>query len=146
MVDQAADLPSENLEKPKSRKNKIATWIACAFWGISIALSFAIPPSSPLIWIPDTFLLLGFLPLLYICPWSIVWIIFGALTLFIGWFLLLLTCIPDSSLPAQAIGVKKHLAEYHPAWSWMILGLGVTICGIIRMTINTVKMLSKKRS
>lgn len=133
--------------KPKSSKAKIAGWSACALWVLSIVLSFAIPPSSSLIWIPDTVLLLGFLPLLYICRFSLVWILWGVLTTFIGWFLLLLTCIPDSSLPVQSIGIKHHLAEYHPCWSWQILGIVVTVTGIIRLSINLVKMLiSKKQS
>lgn len=130
----------------KSKKNKIAGWSACALWVLSIILSFAIAPNSPFIWIPDAVLLIGFFPLIWICPYSIVWIIFGVLNALIGWFLLLLTCIPDSALPAQSIGIKKHLAEYHPYWSWILLGLFVALCGTVRICVNTIGMISKKKN
>ncbi len=139
-------LEATNSKKEKSGKHKIAAWISCALWAISIALSFEIPPSSSFIWVPDTALLLGFFPLIWICPFSLIWIAFGGLTAFIGFFLLLLSNIPDASLPAQTIGIKKHLAEFHPCWSWMILGVLVTICGSIRLTINTVLILTKRYS
>lgn len=138
-----------NADKPKkketSRAHKIAGWSACALWVLSIVLSFCIPPNSPSIWLPDTVLLLGFFPLIWICPWSLVWIAWGVLTTFIGWFLLLLTCIPDSSLPAQSHDIKHHLAQYHLCWPWQILGVMVTISGTIRLIINIVKMIGQKK-
>lgn len=132
-------------KKPEvTRETKIASWTACGLWVLSIILSFCIPPNSARIWIPDAVLLLGFYPLIWICPWSLVWIAWGILTTFIGWFLLLLTCLPDASLPAQSLGVKHHLAEYHVCWPWLIMGALVTICGTIRLIINMVKMMRQK--
>lgn len=129
--------------KTKGRK-KFAVWISCALWGLSILLSFSIPTSSNLIWLPDTVLLLGFFPLIWICPFSLVWIAFGLLTAFIGSFLLLLINIPDSALPAATLPVKKHLAEFHPWWSWLLIGVLVTICGAMRMLINIVRHFARK--
>lgn len=129
-----------------SKKKKIAAWTACGLWVLSLGLSFAIPPTSPLIWIPDTVLLLGFFPLIWICPYSLVWIAFGILTAFIGSFLLLLTCIPNEALPADTHAIKKHLLEFHPCWSWMLLGLFATIAGIIKLIINlTIRFRSKDK-
>jgi hypothetical protein len=103
---------------------------------LSIVASFSIPSNSPFIWVPDFILLAGFLPLLWICPYSLVWIAFGIMNLLIGFFLLLLTNIPNSALPASSISIKKHLEEFHPCWTWMLLGLLVTICGSVRLIIN----------
>lgn len=147
-----AEAPEDKSEPPKGKKKevtrttKVASWTACGLWALSIILSFCIPPNSPAIWIPDAILLLGFYPLIWICPWSLVWIAWGILTTFIGWFLLLLSCLPDSGLPAQSLGVKHHLAEYHVCWPWLIMGALVTICGTIRLIINTVKLIQKKRN
>lgn len=136
--DTAAKEGKPPAKKEKTVVQKIALWSACVLWVLSIVLSFAIPTSSSLIWLPDTVLLLGFFPLIIICRYSIIWLAFGILTGFIGSFLLVLTNIPDSALPAQTISVKKHLAEYHPCWSWMILGTFVTVCGTIRLLVNSV--------
>ncbi len=136
--------PNGSAQKNPSRK-KIATLSACALWGISIILGFSIPANSPNIWIPDTALLLGFLPLIWICPFSLVWILFGVLTGFIGLFLLVLTNIPDSALPVQSLAAKKHLADYHNYWSWMIIGALVSIGGSIRLIINTSIYLLRRR-
>ena len=123
------------------RRNKFASLIAVALWGASVLLSFTIPTNSPLIWLPDTALLLGFFPLLWLCPYSLIWIAFGILTTFIGCFLLLLTNIPNSALPAQSVSIKTHLEIFHPCWSWMLIGLFVTICGSIRGAINLVRLI-----
>ncbi len=131
--------------KEKSPKAKIAGWLACFLWVLSMVLSFYIPPSSSYIWVPDFVLLIGFLPLIYICPYSLIWIVFGILTAFIGCFLQLLTNIPDAPFPPASIIVKKHLADYHPCWSWMIVGTLVTICGTIKLVINICKYFIKKQ-
>ena len=141
----AADGGIQSARNAKSKRKKIASIVACGLWVLSIALSFAIPPSSSFIWIPDAVLLMGFFPLLWICPFSILWMLWGVLTAFIGCFLLLLTNIPDNALPPDTHTIKHHLAEYHPYWSWMILGLIGTIIGVIRALINLGKMLTKKK-
>lgn len=153
MTEESSPLPdpnsnqSQSIDKTaKSKRKKIASLVACALWVLSIGLSFAIPPSSNMIWIPDAVLLAGFFPLLWICPYSFVWIIWGILTAFIGAFLLLLTNIPDNALPPDTHTIKHHLAEYHPYWSWMILGLVGTIAGVVKLVINLSKMILDKRS
>lgn len=132
------------MSETKSNRKKIAGWIACGLWAVSILLSFLIPTSSALIWVPDAVLLIGFFPLIWICPYSFVWLLFGILTTFIGSFLLLLTNIPDSAMPLDTHAIKHHLAEYHPCWSWMLLGLLVTIAGVIKFVANMIKRFSKK--
>jgi len=138
-------LVAEQKPRGKSRRRNIAGWSAVALWGLSIILSFSIPPSSQYIWVPDSVLLVGFFPLIWICPFSLVWLAFGILTAFIGSFLLLLTNIPDTALPLETVAIKKHLALYHPYWSWILAGLFVTICGAIRLTINVWLLLMRKK-
>ncbi|MBX9687238.1 MAG: hypothetical protein K2X27_11085 [Candidatus Obscuribacterales bacterium] len=140
---QAGQENSGEGKKADSRK-KIAGLSALLLWVLSIAFSFAIPPSSEQIWLPDAILLVGFFPLLWICPFSLVWLAFGILTTFIGAFLLLLSCIPDASMPAQSVSIKHHLAEYHPCWTWMILGLIATVAGAIKSLISLSKILLNK--
>ncbi len=140
---------NENPDKPgKGSLNtkKIAGWAACVLWLLSIILSFCIPTSSPLIFLPDTVLLLGFMPLILICPYSLVWIAFGVLTAFIGCFLLLLTHIPNSALPADTHAIKMHLAEFHPSWSWMIIGGVFAIAGILKLFYNLALRLQAGRT
>jgi hypothetical protein len=137
------DGDTENKSK-KSTKRKIAGWSAIGLWLLSIAMSFAIAPSSNLIWLPDALLLIGFFPLIWLCPYSILWITFGLFTAAIGFILLVLTNIPDSALPAQTWAIKKHLAEYHPAWSWLIIGTVATIYGTIRFLINSTLFIIRK--
>lgn len=142
MSDNSAE--SEKSSSANRPGKKIAGILAIFLWLLSIGLSFAIPPGSELIWVPDAVLLLGFFPLLWICPYSLVWIAFGILTAFIGFFLLLLTNIPTSSLPAETHKVKEHLAEYHPSWSWMLLGVLGTAGGVVKLFLNLIKRLRRQ--
>lgn len=130
----------------KSGKHKVATVISCLIWILSIVLSFMIPPSSAYIWVPDAILLLGFFPLIFICPYSLVWIAFGILTSFIGFFLLLLTNIPEAALPLDTHKIKQHLEEYHPCWSWMLIGLFGTVSGFVKLSLNILRRIQTKRS
>ncbi len=47
---------------------------------------------------------------------------------------------------AQSLDIKHHLAEYHICWPWQILGVIVTVCGTIRLIINTIKLIKTKKS
>lgn len=128
--------------KERIGKGRIATIIACALWLLSIVLSFAIPPNSPLIWIPDSILLAGFLPLLFLKRWSWTWIIFGILNMGIGFLLLTIEVMPDVPpppelpLPPELVVAKHHLKDYHPSWSWMIIGALCTIYGSAQALVN----------
>ena len=137
-------LATESAITNRMSGKKIAGLIALALWLLSIALSFLIAPESELIWVPDAVLLAGFFPLLWICPFSLIWIAFGLLTAFIGFFLLLLTNIPTASLPTETHKIKEHLALYHPCWSWMLIGIFVTICGGVKLAVNIFARLLKK--
>lgn len=129
----------------KLSAKKLAAWSACALWILSLLLSFGIPINSSYIWLPDAVLLAGFIPLLWICPYSLVWIAYGVLTTFIGAFLLLLSNIPSSALPAETHSVKLHLLQYHPCWTWMIIGVIVTAGGTVKLFINLFLFFFRRR-
>lgn len=130
--------PAKSPKKPKSRQAKIAGWLACFLWVAGFGLAFVVPPSSPFIWVPDTLLLVGFLPLLFIWRFSWPWLIFGFFNLAIGFILLTIEFIPDSSFPAEVVKGKHHLAEYHEPMAWMIFGVFTFVYGMIRMVKNIV--------
>lgn len=128
---------AQDAKKLDGGRLKIATITSCFLWVSSIALSFAIPPTSSLIWLPDSILLTGFLPLLLVSKWSWPWVVFGVLNGLIGFLLLTVSYIPDQPpLTKEMIEVKHHLASYHPCWSWMIIGSLCTIYGILHLAVN----------
>lgn len=136
-------------EKPpdlKSRltKKKVGAIASCALWVLSIALSFTIPPSSNLIWLPDAILLVGFFPLLFVWSPSWPWIVFGLFNLSIGFFINIIFCLPDDPFPVQLRSGKHHLTEFHPWQPWMLIGLLATIYGFGRLTKNIVLMVLAK--
>lgn len=122
----------------KSRAGKIASIVSCVFWVGGFALAFVIPPGNPFIWVPDTLLLVGFLPLLLLWRFSWPWIVFGLFNFGIGFVLLLLECIPDDAFPAQLHAGKHHLAQYHDWRVWELLGFLAFVYGAGRMTKNIV--------
>lgn len=117
-------------------KHKIGAISSCVLWVLSILLSFAIPGTSPWIWLPDATLLIGFFPLLFAWSPSWPWLVFGVLTLGIGFLFLVFSFIADSYFPVQLHAGKHHLEQYHPWWIWVLLGAGATIYGAGRMTKN----------
>lgn len=128
-------------EKPKpekSRKAKIAGIVSCVLWVAGFGLAFVIPPGSPFIWVPDTLLLLGFVPLLLLWRFSWPWIVFGLFNFGIGFVLLLLDCLPDSVFPAELHAGKHHLSQYHDWRTWQLCGLLSFVYGTGRMTKNIV--------
>ena len=129
----------------KKRNHKRAAVVSCVLWVVSLILSFAIPPTNSYIWVPDVFLLVGFIPLLFSWSPSWPWLAFGFLNFFIGSFLLLLSCMPDAPFPKELHAGKHHIVEFHPWAPWMILGLLAFLYGAGRMTKNIVLWLINKQ-
>jgi hypothetical protein len=125
-------------KEPKSRKAKVAGILSCVLWVLGFALAFVIPPTSPFIWVPDTLLLTGFLPLLFIWRFSWPWILFGLFNCGIGFILLFIEYIPDSAFPAEIAKGKQHLVQYHNWMAWIIFAVLTFIYGVIRMGKNIV--------
>lgn len=121
-------------EKPirqKSLSAKIAAVASTILWLLGFALAFVIT-SGPYIWIPDTLLLLGFCPLLWVWRPGWPWIVFGILNVLIGFFLELMVFIPDASFTQEMKAVRKHLAEQHFPLAWILIGFASVAIGVIR--------------
>lgn len=132
------------VSKGKSQSGKIAGIASCILWVLGFALAFVIPPTNALIWVPDTLLLVGFLPLLFVWRFSWPWLVFGLFNVFIGFVLLTVGYVPDSEFPADVIKVKHHLQEYHPPLVWMIFGALTFLYGLIRLSKNIFKWYAAK--
>jgi hypothetical protein len=125
-------------------RNAIATWSSCAIWILGFLLALVIPPSSKLIWIPDTLLLVGFFPVLFVWQPGWPWLIFGIGNMFIGFVLQVAFFLPDTGLPQTMVPVRAHLAQYHVPMIWILTGIGSTIYGIIRMVKHLTLWLKQK--
>lgn len=163
---------TEPAEKSKSMSaSKIAGIVSAVLWIVGFALAFVVPSNSPLMWVPDALLLIGFFPLLIFWKPSWPWLVFGVLNVVIGFVLLVATFLPVETLTTemakareqltaakspyasmfsptateQMAHVHTHLAKQHSPWTWMIIGVISTIYGIVRMIKNMVKWAASKR-
>ena len=119
--------------------------IAAIIWTVGFALEFVIKAKSPYLWIPDTLLLVGFLPLLFAWKPSWPWFLFGLGNLFIGFVLVLGNYLPDADLNPVSVPVKHHLSEMHVAIIWIIAGLAAICYGTLRLVKNFVIRLKNKK-
>jgi hypothetical protein len=152
--------------------SKIAGIVSAVLWILGFALAFVIPADNPLMWVPDALLLIGFFPLLFFWKPSWPWLVFGVLNVIIGFVLLVGTFIPVETLTSemnkareqltaqkspyasvfsesstqQMAHVHTHLVKQHSPWTWMIIGIVSTICGIVRMIKNMIKWAAKKKT
>jgi hypothetical protein len=131
---------------PREKAGKIAGIASCVIWVVGIGLAFLIPPKSSFIYIPDALLMFGFFPLLFLWRFSWPWLVFGVLNFGIGILLQVIEYSPDNLFPADLLGPKHHLAEYHPAIDWWLTGLLATGYGVCRLIKNVYLMIRKKRS
>lgn len=145
MVEPEASSVTPGADFPKKRSHRTAAIVSCVLWVVSLILSFTIPPTSPYIWVPDVFLLIGFIPLLFSWSPSWPWLVFGFLNFAIGSFLLLLSCLDDAPFPKELHAGKHHIVEYHPWAPWMILGLLAALFGVGRITKNIVRWIIVKQ-
>ncbi len=139
--------------KPKSNAAKIAGSLSMILWTVGFVLLFALK-GSPLIWLSDTFLLLGFWPLLYVWRAGWPWAVFGWLNLFISFVLELTKFItPDlmkNRLPPHLMTVflegQKHLAESHGFMPWFFIGIFSILFGGFRITGTIYRFIKKQLS
>jgi len=140
-------------KKPKSLGLKIAGALSVVLWIVGFVLPFIIPEGSPYVWVSDTFLLTGFLPLLFIYPAGWPWVVFGVLNMAIGFGLeiVLHLQIPEEVWNPQNAQYRssfeqmhKHINAMHPMLPWLIIGFLSTIYGIARMVKNTARWIAAK--
>jgi hypothetical protein len=117
----------------KPRGHKLAAILSCLLWTAGFFLAFVVPAGSPSIWVPDTLLLLGFIPLLLVWKPAWPWFAFGIFNIFIGFVLLVAQFLPESSLSGDLPKVRKHLAELHVWLVWVAFGLAAIIYGSLRL-------------
>jgi hypothetical protein len=127
-----------SLSQAKSGR-RVATVSCCVLWVAGIIAGFQIPPTSDYIYVGDALLLIGFVPLLHSLRFSWTWIIFGALNFGIGVFLQAIRFMPDNLFPEKLVIAKHHLAQYHPAITWWIVGGLAVAWGIVRLIANQLR-------
>jgi len=113
--------------------HKIAALLSFVLWTLGFLLAFVIPPGSEWIWVPDTLLLVGFLPLLLSWRPAWPWLVFGFFNIFIGFVLQVAQFLPDTSLPGEMPKIRRHLAEYHVPLAWILVGALSVVYGLGRM-------------
>jgi hypothetical protein len=133
-------------DKPeKPRKKKSAATIASAIlWILGFGLAFVIPGNSNYMWVPDTFLLLGFFPVMYVYPAGWTWVVFGILNTAIGFILEIGYHLPDDQISPEVNTLRKGLQATHPTLVWILLGVACTIFGIVRMAKNTYQFFRRR--
>lgn len=144
------DCSAEKLAKPgKPGKNSgtgkgLASILSALLWALGFFLAFVFPADSPWIWLPDTLLLSGFFPLLFIWKPAWPWIAFGILNVFIGFVLLVAKYLPDKELPGEMSLVRQHLAEFHAPWVWAIIGVVSILYGLVRLIKGSISWLNSR--
>ncbi|HEY9676515.1 MAG TPA: hypothetical protein V6C76_00835 [Drouetiella sp.] len=130
--------------KEKSKAAKIAAIASTILWVVGFGLAFVIPAASPFGWVPDAMLLVGFFPLLYAWKPGWPWVVFGVLNTFVGFVLLVAAFMPDTNFTPEMILVRKHLAEQHSPYTWMVIGILSTIFGAVRMGIHLYQFIQRQ--
>jgi hypothetical protein len=125
--------PTLTPEERYRRRHQISAIISGLVWTIGFFLSFVIPVNSPFIWTPDFLLLAGFFPLMSMWRPIWPWFVFGLLNCFIGMVLETARFLPDNLFPADIVTLKHHLAAYHVAVVWILVGAGALFYGALRL-------------
>ena len=139
----------------KSRSLKIAGALSMVLWIIGFLLPFVLTKESPYVWVPDTFLLTGFWPLLFYNKAGWTWVVFGVLNMVAGFGLELVQHlvpnIPESFWTPEKLAYKPwfmnmhhHITDMHPCLPWIIIGAISTVYGIFRITKTIVKFVIKQ--
>ncbi len=119
--------------QPGKKKN-LSAIASMILWTLAFALCFVIPGNSKFTWIPDTLLLVGFFPVMYVYPAGWTWFFFGILNMGIGIILEIGYHLPDDSLPPDVATMRNVLRATHPSLVWILLGLICAVFGAIRIT------------
>ena len=139
-------MADDSLEKNKSARAKTAGLIACVLWVLGFVLSFIIPGNSTFTWVPDTLLLVGFFPVLFVHPAGWTWFIFGILNAAIGFILEVGYQLPDDVFPVEVNTLRKGLKATHPTIVWILLGGVCTLYGAFRITKTVIRFIRKRTS
>lgn len=124
---------------------KAAGYLSAVLWIAGFLLAFVVPAASPFIWVPDTLLLAGFLPLLVFWRPAWPWLAFGVLNVFIGVVLFVAQFLPDSELPGEMPRVRQHLAELHVPLVWVLFGVFSFLFGLVRIVRGALAFLGRRR-
>ena len=120
-----------------SKPTKFGTILSTVLWLIGFILLFVFKPNDPLVYLSDTFLLIGFWPLLFVWRAGWTWLVFGLLNIFIGFFLELAKFLPtDMMTPAMQQAyeqAKEHIISMHPAIVWILIGAVSALFGLFRI-------------
>jgi len=127
------------------KKTMIVTVTSTLLWVLSIVLAFVIKSDSPIFFVPDALLLLGFFPLLLL--WRQGWLtfLFGLFNTLIGFFLLILKYLPDDKFVGSMQTMRDHLLTMHSCWTWIALGLVALVWGAISLATSLVRWLIRLR-
>lgn len=145
---------SSSATENKSKHNaaKIAGLISTVLWIVGFVLLFALE-KSPLIWLSDTLLLLGFCPLLFVWRAGWTWLVFGWLNIFISFVLELIKFItPDMmaerlspDLMAMFLAGQKHFVESHGFMPWFFIGIFSVAFGTFRVARTIYRFVRRRR-
>lgn len=111
----------------------IAAIVSTLVWTAGFFLAFVIPGGSPYLWLPDTLLLAGFVPLLLVWRPIWPWFVFGVCNVVIGFVLAVAQYLPDADLPRDLPKVRQHLAEFHVPLIWILFGIGSLAYGVLSL-------------
>lgn len=134
------EIPKADGSKP-AHAGRIVAIATTVLWILAFVLPFMLPPNSILKWLPDTLLLVGFWPLLYL--WRPGWpsLVFGVINIIIGSILFIGHFLPADAFPKGAesmLAVRKHIDEQHEPLAWVLVGVVSFGFGIVRMAQNAV--------
>lgn len=133
-----------------SRRTRIGTILSTVLWAVGFVLLFVIKPDNPLVFLSDTFLLIGFWPLLFAWRAGWTWLVFGLLNIFIGFFLELAKFLPtDTMTPTMQAAyeqAKTHVICVHPALVWILIGAASALFGLVRIGITIWRYLKSRKS
>lgn len=133
-------------KKPKSKAARNAGIAATVLWIISIILTCTIPAGTRFVFLGDALLLIGFFPLLWVWRPGWPWIVFGLLNIFIGFFLEIAYQLPEQTFTPEMIAVRNHLRDQHNALTWMLLGFGSFVFGLVRTIRQIIGWVSQRRN
>lgn len=139
--------------KPKGQAAKIAGALSMLLWVVGFVFLFSLA-GTPLIWLSDALLLLGFWPLLFVWRAGWTWLVFGLLNIFISFMLELTKFITldklEKTLPPETqaafLAGQKHLAESHPFMPWFFIGIFSVLFGTFRVVRTIYRFIAKQRS
>lgn len=138
----------------KSTGLKFATTLSMVLWIVGFVLPFILKKGNPYVWISDTCLLTGFWPLMFYNKAGWTWLVFGILTVALGFGLeliqFLMPQVPQTFWTPEKMAYKPwfmnmhhHITDMHPSMPWILIGGASTIYGVFRIIKTIVKWILK---